>query len=435
MNVSKYRMLPLTILLFIYSCSSVKTINPEPQKNVYELPNDLSKIEDEDLDAIIPMLEDARIIGVSEGTHGMIEPFYFRNALIKFLVKKKIISVVAIESGLIESRIAYDYVNGKNISLDSALNNGILCTFETFRPNRELLEWLHEYNLTKPDSEKVHFYGFDIPGCAPNPVLENAMSGFNNVLNYLSRVDLEKSKEFRARLKDIEPLLRVKDNAEDSLKHFQDIDSSGWESLNEILNDLDLNFETRSTEYKKRSSEEDFAWSLQALVGARQNVDYLRLLGNADFNFILREREMANNINWIMEREKNENLLLFAHLAHLTKEIHMLEPNKMVSPMCGEYLNERFGDDYKVIGNFYRKLDWFDDDPIILKEGTMAFEFHKYELQNFYMNLDKTNSVWNKEWNFAKPSSGGKLYMIPAKAVDIIFYNDIQTWIDADQNK
>lgn len=424
-----------TLLTCLYSCSIRRLHTSKSTFQPCKLPDDISKMDDKHLAPILPMLGDAKIIGMSEGTHGMIEPFYFRNALIKYLVQQKRISVIALESGLIESRIAYDYVNGANISLDSALNNGLLCTFEKFRHNRELLEWLREYNLDKIDSEKVHFYGFDIPGCAPNVVLENAMSGFDHVLNYLNKVDSDEFKAINLKLSEFRPLLRIKDNAKDSLDHFWNIDSTGWEELEIILNDLDSNFKFNSKEYKVKSSEEDFAWALQALVGARQNVEFLRSYGNPNYDYNLRELEMFNNINWIMSREPNESILLFAHIAHLAKEIHIDDPNAMPFPQTGEYLGEKFGDKYLVIGNFYMKLEWFDGDPIVLDQSTMDAQFQKFGINNFYMKLDKSDSKWNQEWNFGKPSGVRKVLMYPNQSVDIILYNEIQTWVDAEQNK
>lgn len=423
------------IVIYFCSCKTVKMNTSEITFQAYELPHDLAKISDEHLAPILPMLKDAKIIGMSEGTHGMIEPFYFRNALIKYLVKQKRISVVAIESGLIESRIAYDYVNGADISLDSAINNGLLCTFEKFRHNRELLEWLRVYNLDKTNSEKVHFYGFDIPGCAPNVVLENAMSGFDHVLLYLNKVDAEKFKTFSLKLSQFRSLLRIKDNVQDSLDHFLNIDSTGWMELEFIVNDLDRSLTNNSKEYKVKSSEEDFVWAQQALVGARQNVDFLRSYGNSNFEYNIRELEMFNNINWIIEREPNESVLLFSHLAHLAKEIHMDDPRSMPFPQTGEYLVEKFGDDYIVIGNFYMKLDWFDGDPIVLDQNTIDAQFQKFGIPNFYIKLDKSDSKWDQEWNFGKLSGTRKVLMFPNKSIDIVLYNEIQTWVDAEQNK
>lgn len=395
-----------------------------------QLPDSLANITNEHLAPILPMLGDARIIGLSEGTHGMIEPFKFRNALIKYLVEEERISVIALESGLVESRLIYDYVNGANLDLDSTLNSGICCGFSRFQHNRELLEWLRAYNSDKTDDQQVHIYGFDIPGCAPNPELENAVVAFNTVFDYLEGVDPVNAELFQQKLQAILPLLRIKDNPQDTDPHFTDIDSTTWKQLEIVLTQMDQHFNDNSSSYQKKSSVDDYQWAGQALFCANQNVDFLHSLGNPDYDYSPREKGQLENIQWILNREQGENILLFAHLAHLAKEIHMPGESQMTYNMAGEYLKEVYGKDYKVIGNFYRKLDWFDDDPIVLEEGTMAFEFQKLGCKNFYMALDKSDTTWTKEWNFGKPSSGGKVYMNPSESVDIIYYNDVQTWID-----
>ena len=149
-------------IVFIFFCSTAiqQNINIAFSQEVFDLPDDLATIQDKDLEPILSMLGDSKLIGVSEGTHGMIEPFYWRNALIKYLVKKERISVVALESGLVESRLIYDYVIGNDLDLDYALENGIQCGFNRFKHNRELLVWLREYNSTLSDDKQIHIYHY-----------------------------------------------------------------------------------------------------------------------------------------------------------------------------------------------------------------------------------------------------------------------------------
>ena len=426
------------ILLFIFiflNSSGISQNNVDTNdQRIFNLPDDLSKIEDKELDPILKILGDASIIGVSEGTHGMIEPFYWRNALIKYLVQKERIGVIALESGLVESRLIYDYVNGDEIDIENALTNGIECGFSRFKQNRELLVWLRNYNSNLEDDQKIHIYGFDIPGCAPNPLLENAMSGFEYVLNYLKKVNAEKSEKYLTQLNPFNELLRIKDNGKDSLNHFTDIDSLQWIELYSIQEKIESELRTNSEEFILKSSQTDYDWAKMAINGAKQNIDFLYAITHSEIEHAPREKGMSENVKWIKEKEKDKSLLLFAHLAHLSKEIHMKE-GKMAYPMCGEYLSAEYGDNYKVIGNFYSKLDWFDDDPILLEKGTIARKIENLGANNFYMELNKKDTTWNKPWAFGKPSSGGQVYMIPAKAIDIVFFNKVQTWIDAERYK
>ena len=389
--------------------------------------DDLTTINSEELTPLIASLGNAKIIGTTECVHGMIEPFQFRNALIKELVKSKRINVIAIESGLPESRLAYDYILGDDIDLDSVAINGFSCSFGELKPNKELLIWLREYNQNKVPNDQVHFYGFDIPGCPPNPVLENAMAGFNYVFDYLESVDKETYTSFHDAVMEYEIFLRIKDNGADTLQHFWDLDSTGWNKLESILDGLENTFQQKSENYIENSSQLDFNWALMAITNARENVIFLRNFGKSEINYDSRDYGQFKNIQWIIENEPNKNLLLFAHSTHLMKELHGDTSTFLPYPRCGEYLGKEYGDDYKVIGNFFRKLDWFDEDPLELEEGYLGYELSKLGTQNYYVEINSLGGDWQKEWFVRKTNSGNKLLINLGKAVDIIYFNDTQT--------
>jgi erythromycin esterase-like protein len=423
------------LLLTLFACSEQSSPEKSDSKETVDhhrpikLPDDISQIKENDLEELIPMLGNARIIGVSEGTHGMIEPFYCRNAIFKLLVKEKRIGAIAFESGLVEGKLMYDYVNGENISLDSVIEHGISCNFGEFELNHELLEWLRAYNLDLPEKEKIHLYGYDIPGCAPNSELENAKLGFEHMFKYLDKVDPISSSNYQNQLSQFLPLLHIKDNAKDERLHFWDIDSTGWSQLIDIISEAQQQFSNNKEAYISKSNLDDFQWANRSVLCASQNVRLLHSIGNPDYNYSPREKGHLENVEWILNREEGRSIALFSHIAHLAKEIHMNTEGGMAVPMAGEYLKEAFKDDYVVIGNFYRKLDWFDDDPIILEDSLMANQFQENKLKNFFMKLDKSDTIWQREWPFGKPSSRGQVYMNPSESIDIILYNDVQTWL------
>lgn len=418
----------LSYLVVLFCAISVQLQNEQVYaQEIHKLPDDLTTLQSEDLDPIIPLLGDAKIIGVTECVHDMIEPFHFRNTLIKKLVESKRISVIAIESGFPESRLAYDYILGKDIDLDSVAEHGFSCIFGSIDANKELLVWLRDYNMDKEESEQVHFYGFDIPGCPPNPVLENAMAGFDYVFQYLDQVDKKASKKFREAMSEYQIFMRIKDGESDTLQHFWDLDTAGWDQIELILDKMETKFEQQSKKYISKSSELDYNWAFRSIINARENVIFLRNIGKSTINYDSRDYGQFKNIEWIVETELNKNILLFAHSTHLMKEVHSDSPSVIPFPRCGEYLAEAYGNQYKVIGNFYRKLDWFDDDPIELEDGHLGFELSKYGISNFFLDVTTLDSSWNKVWCVRSTNSGNKLFIDLAKSVDIIYFNDTQT--------
>lgn len=427
MNNRIYLLSITLIFVLLSSCGITQKTDLTKNIEVHKLPDDLTTITSENLSPILKSLGDAKIIGVTECVHDMIEPFHFRNALIKKLVEEQKIGAIAIESGLPESRLCYDYILGKDIPIDSVLTDGFSCTFGSLEPNKELLMWLRNYNQDKPSSEQVHFYGFDIPGCAPNPVLENAKAGFNYVLNYLDDVDKEKSVIFRQAIKEYEIYLRIRDNAQDTLPHFWNLDSTGWDNIESILDDIEYTFKENSEVYVKNSSELDYKWAFRSIHNARQNVIFFRSIGNPDIGYDTRDFGQFENIQWIIENEPDKKVLLFAHSTHLMKEIHSDTSTVIPYPRCGEYLAKEYGKDYKVIGNFFRKLDWFDGDPLELGEGYLGYELSKFGTRNYFIDINSLNKKWEKEWCIRKTNSGDKLFTNLTEAVNIIYFNDLQT--------
>lgn len=427
MKPMHYRFYFQFFLLVLSSCASTQPSTKSTKHGVIELPEDLSVLSENDFSSIMPALEEAKIIGVTECVHDMIEPFQFRNALIKRLVTEQKISAIAIESGFSESRLCYDYILGKNISLDSVMNLGFTCRFGTIDSNRELLIWLREYNADKSLDEQVHFYGFDLPGCPPNPYLEDAFAGFSYVFDYLDEVNPALSTTFREKMGMYEEKLQMEPNPTDETIDFRDLDSLDWIQLDQILDDLEETFTRNRIEFEHASSELDYHWAFRSVVNARANVDFLRAIGNPAYEYNVRDFGQFANVEWIVRKEGGKRLLLFAHSAHLMKEIHSDNEDVLSYPMCGEYLGEKYGEDYVVIGNFFRKLDWFDDDPLVLEEGALGVELSKLGPKNFLIKMSDLDQKWNKEWFIRNLNSGDKLLTDLDKAVDIIYFNDTQT--------
>ncbi|MDX1651565.1 MAG: erythromycin esterase family protein [Brumimicrobium sp.] len=425
-----FRLLAVSIGMVLFNSVGITQESKSTEKiEVHELPNDLTTITDENLAPILEPLADAKIIGITECVHDMVEPFHFRNALIKKLVEENEIGAIAIESGFPESRLCYDYILGKDIPIDSVLSTGFSCMFGSIESNRELLIWLRNYNRNKPSSEQVHFYGFDIPGCAPNPVLENAKAGFNYVLDYLDDVDKENARIFREAIEEYEVYLRIRDSAQDTLPHFWDLDAQGWDKIASILDSIEQTFLENSAAFIQKSAELDYKWAFRSIHNARQNVVFFRSIGDPEIGYDTRDFGQFENIQWILKNEGDKKLLLFAHSTHLMKEIHTDTATMIPYPRCGEYLAKEYGKDYKVIGNFFRKLDYLDDDPIMLGEGYLGYELSKLGPKNYFVEVNALESNWKKEWCIRKSNSGAKLLTNLGEAVDIIYFNDTQTTI------
>ena len=58
------------------------------------------------------MIGDKPLVALSEGIHFAAEPLEFRNRVLQYPVERKGFTAIAIESGVVEGRVVYDYVHG-----------------------------------------------------------------------------------------------------------------------------------------------------------------------------------------------------------------------------------------------------------------------------------------------------------------------------------
>ena len=438
MKKARIILFTLSLTSLLISCSETNK-NPEEITAVdppsfVELPDDFSQISDADLAPLLQMLGDAKLIGFTEGTHGMNEPLNFRNEFIKFLVRKKRIDVIAIESGLIESRFANQYVAGHDIELDYALSEGISCNFETLPQNKDLLQWLRAYNTDSTNEHTVSFYGFDLPKCASNLSLEQSDYALRQAIMYLKQVDPKSWEIYNQELTPLMGYLRLDDSLTDPEIQYWDLDEVKRAVLASRTEDIIALMSNQKDDYINQSSKEDYEWGYRSAICASQNIEFIEGLHNPNLDYSVREKSMFENLQWIMDREKGKQFFLFAHLAHLAKEFYVLNEdaiNMMPNNQFGEYLGEHFGDDYTVIGNFYQTLNFYDELVSAQPEAFASMLDTTYDAKNFYLKLDKSDSTYNRPWIVGKRTNAGHDgYMNISKGVDIVFFNKTQHYFE-----
>ncbi|MEE6310834.1 erythromycin esterase family protein [Plantactinospora veratri] len=123
----------------------------------------------QDIRDLIP--EPCDLLALGEPTHQ--EPAFgaIRNELFAQLVALGFRSIVA-ETDRVAAFAVDDYVLHGTGSLDSVLREGFSHGFGALEANRRLVAWLREYNMDRPERERVTFHGFDAPTentSAPSP--------------------------------------------------------------------------------------------------------------------------------------------------------------------------------------------------------------------------------------------------------------------------
>ena len=105
-----------------------------------------------------------RLLGLGEALHGGRDILLLRNRLFIRLVEKHGFAAIAIESSFPRGRLVDEYIAGQGPeSFDEVQELGFSHGFGRLKSNRELVEWMREYNADPSHPHKLHFYGFDSP--------------------------------------------------------------------------------------------------------------------------------------------------------------------------------------------------------------------------------------------------------------------------------
>src|SRR5205809_6097678 len=161
---------------------------------VREIAQPLSGGQD-DYDALLQLIGDARIVLLGEATHGTHEFYFERAAITKRLVVEKGFSTLAIEADWPDSARVHHYVRGATGDTNA---NEALSGFRRFPTWMwrnavvlEFVEWLREFNKSvDPKRAPVGFYGMD---------LYSLHASIEAVLKYLEKVDPEAARRARLR--------------------------------------------------------------------------------------------------------------------------------------------------------------------------------------------------------------------------------------------
>jgi erythromycin esterase len=320
------------------------------------------------------MVADATLVGLSEGVHCAAEPLEFRNRVLEYLVERRGFTAIAIESGIVESRVIHDYVRGAEGDLSTILARGISWGMHRLPQNRALVQWLRQYNAEHPGSRPVNFYGFDVPGSlASTDAVRRHDTALSEALQYLMVVDAAAGALFGSRLKLLMQSMHFTLHAPSELGGYERLSQSERDALTAAVADLVAWFERHEASYAAISTERDYAWAYRAAIGARQIDNWLRqipigwkpscargALEDALSTFYpaaadVRERAQADNLDWVLAQERGGRILVFASRYHLSSA--PLIPSygsargQRAQAVAGTYLRRRFGSRWMTIGN------------------------------------------------------------------------------------
>jgi erythromycin esterase len=299
------------------------------------------------------------LLGFGEALHGGKDILTLRNRLFQHLVEVHGYSAIAIESSFPRARVVNEYVAGRGPeSYDAVQDTGFSHGFGLLEANRELVEWMRQYNADPSHQVKLQFYGFDSPTEMTGTDSPEQVLHF--VLDYLASIDSASSLEYRER---IDLLLGQDSDWENPAAMMDPTKSVGLSpaatqlriETEELISELCV----RRPELAAKSDESSYLEATQYASVARQLLNYHAVLARESSKRLvrllgIREAMMADNLAYMVSRERDRGkVFVFAHNSHVQrgKSQWQLGADVYTWWPVGAYLNDMFGNRYAVIGS------------------------------------------------------------------------------------
>jgi erythromycin esterase len=389
-------------LLFFLSCESKKETSEQPTPPQIDQPalNSLNSVAlplsgsspqqgdaigNSDL-ALLDDLDEARLVGLGEATHGTLEFFEMKHRIFKYLVEKHGFKAFAFECDYGESIFFDRYVSGGPGDIDELMTTRMhFWTWRTVEV-RALLEWMRSYNAGKADAEKIHYIGVDCQFKTYQATL---------LRQYLGPIA-------SSLLSEIDPLLSEMEGVQDS--EYKTMEEAAFNSFKQGLEDFYQALTAKEIELVPLSSKFEFELARQ-LVRSLLQVHTHKYAYNKLNDYSKRDLYMAENTLWVLDLlGGSSRITLWAHNGHVANN-----PAYSGGGSQGSYLRATLGDQYKIIGFGFSKGSFsaIGQNPTTqqyegLKTHTITVEpkhgsvnelFHAAKEKNFLLRLDRLEAT------------------------------------------
>lgn len=354
------------LFIGIFSASSFSQCNSDLEK--YSV--GFNEIKASSFSFLDSSLNDVRIVGYGEDTHGTAEFTLLTKELMEYLSKKHHFKVLIIETGFGEGQYLNDYIHGKRDDLKTILEEHNSTWRYKTTEFYQLMDWLKEYN--KNNSDKINIYGCE---------MQYVISDVNRIREYLKLVNSD---------------YRI-DGFEKHL--WQPMEESEKTDFYISYAKLKKHFIDNYKTFISKTSEKEFELAYQHVVVLGQFVTAI-IQNTEQRKHDFRDIYMAENIEWILNFHGNESKALFwAHNAHVGDWV-----DNGIVDVTGHQLRKRYGNSYFNIATDFGtgeylafskdwKMETFCYDKVL--ENTFTKCLKNMGSPNTFLNLRKARE--NKE--------------------------------------
>lgn len=289
----------------------------------------------DDAESYITQVEDidipdnVKLIGLGEATHGNIEFQKLKKDVFEVLIKNENVRVFVLEGDFGGGQQINQFILNGNGTAEEAVNTLDYSIYKT-EQMVNLVQWMHDYNATASEEEKVYFYGND---------MQRYDYSKKGVLEYYKAVNPNMFKNYDSKLE----LVTNEKMRELTKEQLQDI--------NETVENIIVDLQSNKVAYVEQSSEESHVFALQNAQILKQRT---QLFLNEGEYTQLRDQYLTDNLQWIIDYEAargNEKVFINGHNGHIEKTSASLAGYKSM----GNYLDERYGEEYFAIGSDFIK--------------------------------------------------------------------------------
>lgn len=285
-----------------------------------------------DMQPLRDIVGTTRIVGLGEATHGSREFFQLKHRMLEFLVSEMNFTTFAIEANQPEARILNAYVTRGEGDPAKGLAGLYFWTWDT-EEVLEQIRWMRRWNENPSHTHKLSFQGFD---------MQTPSSAVHNVILYLKKTSPEITENFIGELGNLESLTTIRELSAAPRATREKIYAATlhWLSI----------FDSNRTAWIQASSPNEFEMTRQDLKVVSQYAEMIVAdLKSGAAGSTVRDRAMADNIKWILDREGPQGkVVVWAHNFHVSKFGY----GGVLS--MGNWLSNYFKNDYMAFGfSFY----------------------------------------------------------------------------------
>jgi erythromycin esterase len=280
----------------------------------------------DDMQPLKKVIGSAHIVSLGEATHGTREFFQLKHRMLEFLASEMGFTIFSIEASMPEAYRLNDYVLAGEGDPAKLLKGMYFWTWDT-EEVLDMIQWMREFNAS--GKGHVEFTGFDMQ--TPTVALQNAG-------RFVVRYDMM----YSGAMQDVSSAVtRTSASLRATGPSAPAPDAAVLANGRAVITQVQVamaHLEAGRAEYRTAGATDyDIDWAIQNLRVALQGLQM-------DTNDVERDRSMADNVKWILDRHPNAKIVLWAH------NLHVAAGGGMMSETMGENLRRMFGKDMVVFG-------------------------------------------------------------------------------------